>query len=131
VGVCGRQCGNETGFSEIIDFSPFQCHSSSALFHSPISCIYRLLYKNVAFDSVLKQNYLYMRAHTHVYVCFCVCRTHWPRGIKRGSAASGMLGRRIRIRPGALMSVSCECCAGRCLCDRLSARLSVIVKLRQ
>ena len=37
-------------------------------------------------------------------------RPQWPRGIRRGSAAARLLGLRVRIPPGAWMSVSCECC---------------------
>jgi hypothetical protein len=38
-----------------------------------------------------------------------VCRSQWPRGLKRGSAAVRLLGLWVRILPGAWMSVSCEC----------------------
>ena len=43
-------------------------------------------------------------------------RSRWPRGLRRGS---GLLGLRVRIPPGAWMSVYCECCvlSGRGLCD--------------
>jgi hypothetical protein len=34
----------------------------------------------------------------------------WPRGLRRVSAAARFLGIRVRIPPGAWMSVSCECC---------------------
>jgi hypothetical protein len=37
-------------------------------------------------------------------------RYRWPRGLRRGPAAVRMLGLRVRIPPGAWMSVSCECC---------------------
>jgi hypothetical protein len=37
----------------------------------------------------------------------------------RSSVAARLLGLRVRIPPGALMSVSCKCCvlSGRGLCD--------------
>jgi hypothetical protein len=38
-----------------------------------------------------------------------VCRSQWPRGLRRGSAAVRLLGLWVRILPGAWMSVSCEC----------------------
>ena len=39
-------------------------------------------------------------------------------GLSRGSAVARLLGLRVRIPPGAWMSISCECCllSGRCLC---------------
>ena len=40
-------------------------------------------------------------------------------GLRLGSAAARLLGKWVRILPGALMSVSCEYCvlSGRVLCD--------------
>jgi len=51
-------------------------------------------------------------------------RKHWPRGLRRGSAAARLVGLRVRTPPGKWMSVSCECCvlSGRGLCDRLITR---------
>jgi len=37
-------------------------------------------------------------------------RSQWPRGLRCGSAVSGLLGLRVRIPQGAWMSVSCRCC---------------------
>jgi hypothetical protein len=37
-------------------------------------------------------------------------RSHWPRGLRRGSAAALLLGLRVRIPPGSWMFVSCEGC---------------------
>jgi hypothetical protein len=69
--------------------------------------------------------------------------SHWPRGLRRGSAAVRLLGLRVRIPLEAWMSVCCECCAlsGRGLCVGLVPRpeesyrvwcvqMSVIVKPR-
>jgi hypothetical protein len=39
-----------------------------------------------------------------------VGRSQWPRGLRRESADARKVGFRVRIRPGARMSVSCECC---------------------
>ena len=46
-------------------------------------------------------------------------RSQWPRGLRRGGAATRLLGLGIRIPPGAWMSVSYECCVllGRSLCE--------------
>jgi hypothetical protein len=38
------------------------------------------------------------------------CRSQWSRGLRRGSTAARLLGLRVRIPPGAWMSVSCDCC---------------------
>jgi hypothetical protein len=48
----------------------------------------------------------------------------WPRGLRRGSAATRLLGLWVPIPPGAWMSVSCECCvlSGRGLCVGLITR---------
>jgi hypothetical protein len=51
-------------------------------------------------------------------------QSHWPRGLRRRSAAARLLRSRVRIPPGAWMSVCCECCvlSGRGLCDELITR---------
>jgi len=51
------------------------------------------------------------------------CRSHWPRGLRRGSAAACLLGLRVRITPAG-MDVSCECCmlSGSYLCVGLNTR---------
>jgi hypothetical protein len=53
-----------------------------------------------------------------------LCRSQWPRGLRRGSAAARLLGLWVRIPPRAWMSVCCECCvlSGRGLCDGLITR---------
>ena len=38
------------------------------------------------------------------------CRSQWPRGLRRSSVAVRLLVLLVRIPPGALMFVSCECC---------------------
>jgi hypothetical protein len=52
------------------------------------------------------------------------CRSQWPRGLRRGSAAARLLGLWVRIPPEALMSVSCEWCvmSSRVLCVWLITR---------
>jgi len=52
------------------------------------------------------------------------CRSQWPRGLRRKSAATRMLRSWVRIPPGAWMFVCCECCvlSGRGLCDELITR---------
>ena len=53
-----------------------------------------------------------------------ICRSRWPRGLRLRSATARLLRLRVRIPPGAWMSVSCECCvlSGRGLCDELITR---------
>jgi len=59
------------------------------------------------------------------YVSYTVlCRSHWPRGLRRRSATARPLGLRVRISPAARMSVYCKCCvlSGRGLCVGLITR---------
>jgi hypothetical protein len=59
-----------------------------------------------------------------VKIRICLSRSHWPRGIRRGSAVPRFLGLRLRIPPVAWVSVSCECCvlSGRGFCVGLITR---------
>ena len=53
------------------------------------------------------------------------CRSKWPRGLRRRSAAARLLRSWVRTNlTGALMFVCCECCmlSGRGLCDELITR---------
>jgi len=52
------------------------------------------------------------------------CRSQWPRGLRRRSAAACLLRLWVWILPGAWTFVCCECSvlSGRGLCDELSAR---------
>ena len=52
------------------------------------------------------------------------CRSQWPRGLRRRSAAARLLRSWVRIPPGAWMFVCFECCvlSGRGLCDELITR---------
>ena len=60
-----------------------------------------------------------------------VSRSRWPRGLTRGSASSVLLALRVRIPPGAWMSVCFECCvlSGRGLCVGLITRPEESYKL--
>jgi len=53
-----------------------------------------------------------------------MCRSQWPRRLRRSFAVARLLGLRVRIPPGAWMSVCCDCCvlSGRGLCVELIAR---------
>jgi len=50
--------------------------------------------------------------------------SYWPRGLRRGSAAAGLLTLRVRVPPGAWMAVCWECSvmSGRGLCVDLITR---------
>ena len=51
-------------------------------------------------------------------------QSRWPRGLKRGSEAAGLLGLRVHVPPESWKSVSCECrvLTGRDLCVGLIPR---------
>ena len=53
-----------------------------------------------------------------------LCRSQWPHGLRRRSAAARLLRSWVQIPPGAWMFVCCECCmlSGRGLCDELITR---------
>ena len=53
-----------------------------------------------------------------------ICRSQWPRGLRRRSSAARLLRSWVRVPPGAWMYVCCECCvlSGRGLCDGLITR---------
>ena len=50
-----------------------------------------------------------------------MCRSQWPRGLRRRSAVARLLRLWVRIPPEARISVCCECCvlSGIGLCDGL------------
>jgi hypothetical protein len=54
----------------------------------------------------------------------CCCRSLWPRGLRRRSAASRLLRLWVRIPPGAWKYFCFECCvlSDRGLCDELITR---------
>ena len=60
---------------------------------------------------------------SQIYLCFR-CQARWPRGLRRGVAAAGFLGLRVRIPPGTWMSVFSEysVLSGCVLCVGLIAR---------
>ena len=54
-----------------------------------------------------------MQTHAHVNEIKkkARSRSQWPRGLRRKSAITCLLGLRVRIPPGTWMPVSCEHCA--------------------
>ena len=79
--------------------------------------------------------YTYVCICIYIYICVCVCmyiyfstnhsvyccRSQWPRGLIRGSAAAPLLKLWVRIPPGVWKFVCCECCvlSDTDLCDGL------------
>ena len=65
--------------------------------------------------------YVYLYAHSRP-----TCRSQWPGGLKRRSAAARLLRSWVRIPPGG-MDVCCECCvlSDRGLCYELITRPEV------
>ena len=59
-----------------------------------------------------------------ILIITCICRSQWPRGLRRRSAAARLLRLWVRILPGTWKFVCCECCvlSGRGLCDGLITR---------
>ena len=57
-------------------------------------------------------------------IILLMCRSQFPRRLRRRSAAARLLRSWVRIPPGAWMFVCCECCVllGRGLCDELITR---------
>jgi len=55
---------------------------------------------------------------------YIICRSQWPRSLRRRSAAARLLRSWVQIPPRAWMFVCCECCvlSGRGLCDELITR---------
>ena len=84
-----------------------------------ILCLVYFLHMSVENNWILK----YVSC---VIACITValCRSQWPRGLRRRSAAARLLRSWVRVPPGAWMSVCCECyvLSYRGLCDELITR---------
>ena len=80
------------------------------------------------FSCVMCQRMLLNRNFTAklvtVYIYIYICRSQWPHGLRRRSAADRLLRSWVRIPPGAWMFVCCERCvlSGRGLCGELITR---------
>ena len=65
-----------------------------------------------------------LNLHNNLSGNLFVCRSQWPRSLRRRSAAARLLRSWVRIPPDAWMFVCCECyvLSGRGLCDELITR---------
>jgi hypothetical protein len=72
---------------------------------------------------LMQVSYIYIHIHTHTRT-YTYSRSHWLCVLRCWSAAARLVGLRVRIPPGAWMSVSCECrmLSGRGLCVYLITR---------
>ena len=61
-----------------------------------------------------------------------ICRSQWPRGLRRGSATARLQGLWVRIPPRSWMFVTFECCvlSGKGLCVGLITRPEESYRLR-
>ena len=79
-----------------------------------------------SFETYRRQQKLNIKLDNCVFRWFilCNCRSQWPRGLRRRSAAASLLRPWVRIPPGAWIFVCCECrvLLGRGLCDELITR---------
>ena len=68
--------------------------------------------------------YIKILVRDYIISVFIGCRSQWPRGLRRRSAAALLLRSWVRIPPGAWTFVCCECSVlpGRGLCDELITR---------
>jgi hypothetical protein len=97
-------------------------------FHSHLnkpSCISTVIWPRVL-------PFFFLSPFYNFFVVFSTCRSHWPRALRRGSAAARLLGLWIRIQTGAWMFVFCEYCGllGRGLCVGIITRPEEYYRLR-
>ena len=100
------------------------------LFRIHITGSYQLDCRTIPSQGMPELHYIHMD-HVGPYRILKVCfdyteegQSQWPRGLTRRSVAAGLQGLRVRIPPGAWISVCCDCCVlpGRGLCDELITR---------
>jgi len=90
-----------------------------AVWHKhPLPCT---LWVRMLLQEILSAAFLFL--HTLINTSIS-CRSQWPCGLMRSSAAARLLRSWVWIPPGAWMFVCCECCvlSGRGLCDELITR---------
>jgi hypothetical protein len=82
-----------------------------------LSSQYSILFCHLVFYFVKRLLEKYKISLYNIYFIF-LCRSHWPSGLRRGSAAARLLGLRVRIPPRTWMFFCYKCCvlSGRGLC---------------
>ena len=93
--------------------SPFQLEQESCII-TQASNFKRCRFINAYQNRYLKWNVFQLTANRRMWVkqflFYCLMFWSIPHCLRRRYAASRLLGLRVRIPPGACMSVSCECC---------------------
>ena len=87
--------------------SPYRLLTASLTIHSFIQ---RTCYRIFYLLSIFKFACLSIIFKIYVTIVYSWRRCQWPSGLRRGSAATRLLGLLVRIPPGACMFVCCECC---------------------
>ena len=73
-----------------------------------LCCVFPSLCSRSSFIGLTLLKLLY---HVYYYIIsVLLCRSQWPRSLRRRSAAARLLRSWVRIPPGAWISVCCECC---------------------
>jgi len=79
------------------------------------------LNKAVCASSLEVNKYVVQQVGIKYYIFKCKCRSQWPRGLRRGSAAAPLPRLWVWIPPGTWIPVCCVL-SGRGLCDGLITR---------
>ena len=96
--------------------------SSICIHLSCLVCIQSVVHGYIVYDYTTS-------GHTDLYGIYAlhiqhICRSQWPRGLRRMSVAACLLRSWVQIPPGAWLFVCRECCvlSGRGLCNELITR---------
>ena len=82
------------------------------MFKAPLCPYLCVCFFYVSYFSSPKYIYIYICVCVYIYIpriYVCICRSQWPRGLRRWSAAARLPRSWVRIPPGAWMLVCCEC----------------------
>jgi hypothetical protein len=99
-------------------------YSDSPLDSDGLECVTRLRFDGMSFR-VLCRSMCLKKERAVLFNPFSLkCRSQWPRGLRSRSVVTRLLGLRVRITPGAWISVSYECFVlfGKGLCVGLITR---------
>jgi hypothetical protein len=92
---------------------PFACIRATSIGQTVVK--FRILDFSLRF---IRTSLFRFKSHRNNTLYIITRQSHWPRGLRRGSAAARLLGFWVRIPLDAWMSVYCDCCvlSGRGLC---------------